>query len=174
MSGKTLAEGLWKDLRIKITEEEADEYLARFFRKYPGVKKYIEETIAFVERFHYTYTFTGRRRRFPIAKYSRGQRARMGRQGVNARIQTTSNDLVQTNIADLSEAIKVYGGRSRIILTVHDSIGFQLPKGATGVQQMLDRVIMQNIAEKFPWLPVPWAYDVGKGPTYGEAKYDIV
>jgi DNA polymerase I-like protein with 3'-5' exonuclease and polymerase domains len=57
----------------------------------------------------------------------------------------------------------------RMLLTVHDSMVFQLPKGLDGgeVQSMLDKSILDNVREKFPWLPVPWKYDVDRGPNYG-------
>jgi hypothetical protein len=35
---------------------------------------------------------------------------------------------------------------------------------------MLDKSILDNVREKFPWLPVPWKYDVDRGPNYGTAS----
>jgi DNA polymerase-1 len=90
------------------------------------------------------------------------------RQAVNARIQTTSADIVNTNLTDLSNALQSMGGR--VVLTVHDSILFQLPKGTPDVKALLDRIIVDKTREKFPWLPVKWKYDVGRGPSYGECE----
>lgn len=171
MSAKGLADQLWADMRIRVSEQEAQEYLDKFFRTYPGVAKYIESTIRFALQYKFSYTFTGRMRRYEAVAYNRGLSNSISRQAVNARIQTTSNDLVQTNMIDLREELRKRDGR--IILTVHDSIGFKAPKGQTGMRQMLDRVIMDNIKEKCPWLPVPWKYDVGYGPSYGEAKHAV-
>lgn len=94
------------------------------------------------------------------------QKFKAFRQAINCRIQTTSADIVNTNLVDLSDAIKPLGGR--VLLTVHDSILFQLPKDTAGVTEFLDQVITENTKNKFPWLPVEWKYDVGKGPNYGE------
>ena len=58
----------------------------------------------------------------------------------------------------------------RVVLTVHDSILFQLPKGTPGVRALLDEVIIANTRQRFSWLPVEWKYDVGKGPSYGECE----
>lgn len=174
MSAKTLQAKLWSDMRIRVSLEEAQQYLDMFFQTYPGVRKYIDDTIAFVAQNFYSYTFTGRRRRFAIARYNSALANRVGRQAVNARIQTTSADLVNTNIIDLNRELKpTYGSMARIALTVHDSILFQLPKGATGVRPMLDRLITDGIAEKFKWLPVQWKYDCAKGPNYGDCHEAI-
>ncbi|MCB5270555.1 MAG: hypothetical protein LHW56_01770 [Candidatus Cloacimonetes bacterium] len=168
MSAKGLAAQLWSDMRIRVSEQEAQEYLDKFFKTYPGVARYIRNTINFALRHKFSYTFTGRKRRYAAASYNSSLLNGISRQAVNARIQTTSNDLVQTNMIDLREALRSREGR--IILTVHDSIGFKAPKGQTGMKQLLDKIIMENIREKAPWLPVPWKYDVGYGPSYGEAK----
>lgn len=167
MSALTLKEKLWSDMRISITEKQAQEYLDKFFRQYPGVLRYINETQEFVYRYKFTYTYTGRRRRFPIVNYMKSQLSRMSRQAVNARIQTTSADLVALNIININKEIQKLGGR--VLITVHDSIGFQLPKGVTGIKNLLDNQVTNNIAETQKWLPVQWKYDVSKGPNYGEA-----
>jgi len=173
MSPARLQEQLWSELRIRETEEACKGYLDRFFETYPGVHKYIEDTKAFVARYYFTYTYTGRRRRFMIAAYNRAHAARMGRQAVNARIQTTSSDLVSCNMIDLSRWLKQHGGR--LILTVHDSMPFQLPAGMgkSGIKKELDAIIMENTAHRAPWLPVRWKYDVGFGPNYGDTHEEV-
>jgi hypothetical protein len=78
---------------------------------------------------------------------------------------------MNTNLVDLADVIEPLGGR--IVLTVHDSILFQLPKGAKGVPEMLDEVFIKRTGERFPWLPVKWKYDVWKGPSYGDCKQPV-
>lgn len=165
ISASGLKNQLWSELRIDKTEEQCDGYMNGFFNTYPGVKRYIDETKAFVERFGFTWTFTGRRRRFAIARYNRGQAGRMGRQAVNARIQTTSSDLVTYNLIDVGNWLKPRNGR--ILLTVHDSILFQLPKNPGPIAAELRELITGKTAERAPWLPVEWKFDVGRGPNYG-------
>ena len=118
MSAERLQQQLWSELRIQEPLEQCQEYLDKFFDTYPGVKQYIDSTKAFVANFGFTWTFTGRRRRFAIARYNSAQAARMGRQAVNARIQTTSSDLVMYNLIDIANWLKTKGGR--LLLTVHD------------------------------------------------------
>lgn len=172
MSAPSLAAQLWAEMRIKVTEEEAQEYLNKFFERYPNVAQYIAATQNAAANFGYVTTFTGRRRRFPIVKYNRSARARVSRQSVNARIQSTSSDLVQRNMIELHKAIKPLGGR--LIITVHDSVGFQVPKGTRGMATLLDDVIRKKTAEQFPWLPVEWKFDVARGPSYGECSEEVV
>mgnify|MGYP002672774253 FL=1 len=135
------------------------------------MRQYIEETKRMIRRYGFTWTYTGRLRRFAIAAFSRSQMSRFERQGVNARIQTTSSDLVMSNLIDLQKWLLPLGGR--VLLTVHDSLPFQLPKGNDGVKKELDRIIMENTAQRAPWLPVQWKYDVGKGPNYGDTHGNV-
>lgn len=172
MSNKTLQRNLWTKMRVSVSEEESQSYLDKFFEKYPGVLLYIDNTKAFVRRFGFHYTFTGRRRRFPVALHSSAMASRVSRQAVNARIQTTSSDLVNMNLVDLEQEVLRLGGR--VLLTVHDSILFQLPKNQSGLKAMLDEVIITRTAKRNPWLPVRWEYSVGRGPSYGEAKDPVV
>lgn len=171
MSPDRLQQQLWSEMRIEESLEACQGYLDGFFKAYPGVAEYIEYTKRFVETYHYAYTFTGRRRRFPMAAYSRGQASRMARQAVNARIQTTSSDLVSCNIVDVHNALLKLGGR--VILTVHDSLPFQAPKGITGLKAKLKELVTENTAKRFPWLPVEWKFDVGRGPNYGDTHGDV-
>ncbi|EFI35559.1 DNA-directed DNA polymerase [Desulfonatronospira thiodismutans ASO3-1] len=166
MGATSLSKQLWAESRIKVSEDEAKQYLNKFFEEYPKVKEYMEKTRAFARAHRFVYTYTGRRRRFPMLGVDNHQKFKAFRQAINCRIQTTSADIVNTNLVDLDDAIKPLGGR--VLLTVHDSILFQLPKDTAGVTELLDQVITENTKNKFPWLPVEWKYDVGKGPNYGE------
>lgn len=156
---------------MEETEEQCQKYMDKFFETYPGVKRYIDETKAFVERFGFTWTYTGRRRRFAIAKYNRSMASRMGRQAVNARIQTTSSDLVMYNLIDIANWLKKRNGR--ILLTVHDSILFQLPKNPGPVMAEIKELVSGNTVKRAPWLPVEWKFDVGRGPNYGDTHGEV-
>lgn len=161
-----------EEMGTEMTEEDAQGYMDRFFENYPGVKDYMNQTINFVNDQHFVYTLTGRRRRFNMVGFTNRQKAKMERQAINSRIQTTSADIVNDNLVQLDNHIKPLGGR--VILTVHDSILFQLPKGTTGVRELLDHIIIEKTKEKFHWLPVDWKYDVGKGPNYGSCDQEII
>ncbi len=168
---QTLSDQIWSEMRVRESVEQCQKYLDDFFAGYPGVKKYIDDTKEFVKQNKFTYTFTGRRRRFMIADLYPAVANRVARQAVNARIQTTSSDLVMCNVIDLQHELLKLGGR--VLLTVHDSMPFQAPKGITGMKELLYRVVTENTAKRAPWLPVVWKFDVGKGPNYGDTHEEV-
>lgn len=171
MGPATLVANLWENTRIAISLEEAREYLDAFFRNYPGVGDYITRTQRFVKLYHFTHTYTGRLRRFPILNFNKKEGNRCGRQGVNGRIQTSSAEVVNKNIVDVDYNI-LKPNRGRMLLTVHDSMVFQLPKDMDGdlVKGMLDKELIDGVARQFPWLPVVWKYDVDRGSSYGDVR----
>ncbi len=169
---KSLSKDFGAILGRVVTEEEAEKYLDGFFRTYPGIEKYTETTKNCAKRYGFAYTKLGRRRCFPMAAHDRGKLHGAFRQAVNFRIQSTAADIVNANLVDLADRIKPLGGR--VVLTVHDSILFQLPRETAGVKDLLDEVILEGTKERFPWLPVPWKYDVGKGDNYGECVDPVV
>lgn len=166
-----LGNQLWSSMRIKETPEQLQGYMDKFFETYPGVKTYMDDTKNFVARYGYTWTFTGRRRRFPILAYDRKLATRIGRQAVNARIQTTSSDLVMYNLIDIDKWLQRVGGR--MLLTVHDSLVFQLPKNIGPVFADVKNIITNNTAARAPWLPVEWKFDIGKGKNYGDTHGEV-
>ena len=94
-----------------ISAEQAKDYLDKFFVTYPRVEEYVNKTKEFTDLYKFTYTITGRRRRFPIAELSSAMKNRVSRQAVNARIQSTSADFVAMNIIDVDKELKKIGGR---------------------------------------------------------------
>jgi DNA polymerase-1 len=176
ISAKALSRQLWEEMRINYSEEETEKFLNLYFRRYPRVKQYIDSTMAFTQRYGFTHTFMGRRRRFGISQYRSKLNINLNRilrQSINTRIQSTSSDLVLTNIINLHTWAKKLGGRC--LLTVHDSIVFQLPKEVRNrnIKEELDQIIKYKTNNEFTWLPVPWEYDVGRGPSYGHAKEPV-
>lgn len=171
VSAPGLQRQLYQKLRLQVSEETCQEYIDGFLDTYPGVMNFMNVVKIFTRYFGYIYTFTGRRRRFPLLEYDRAGLNKMMRQAINSPIQATSSDLVLRNIINLHPVVKSLGGR--LLLTVHDSIVFQLPKGLTGVKETLDNVITNRTAKEFPWLPVKWKYDVGRGKSYGKCKEGV-
>ena len=58
-----------------------------------------------------------------------------------------------------------------MLLTVHDSMVMELPEENIGkLFDFFDHWIVSRVRERFPWLPVPFAYDIEVGPSYGEVK----
>ena len=146
--------------------------MGMFFKRFPKVKEYIEGTKAKVVREGVLRTPTGRARRFPLAKAGGSIAAASQRQGVNFLVQGFTSEIVNRVLINLHKYI--HEVRGRLMITVHDSIVFELPKQNL---HMLDSFFKERVRDfirkEFPMVPVELPYDVEVGPTYGEAKHSI-
>lgn len=152
---------------VGITHEQAKAIIDVLFRMFPTIPKYINMTKEQVRHLGVVETLIGRRRRFQIRGMTHYQRAKAERQAVNFKIQSTSSDIVLGVINEVDGPIRELGGR--MLITVHDSLVLELPKKY--VHQMPDFMHyygVKRVAEQYPWLPVPFQWDVEVGPSYGE------
>ncbi|MFN2268989.1 MAG: DNA polymerase, partial [Desulfonatronovibrio sp.] len=83
MGAKKLSKQLWSESRVSVSQEEAQEYLDKFFNEYPQVKKYMDDTKAFANKHKFVYTYTGRKRRLPMIGSGQDQKFRAQRQAIN-------------------------------------------------------------------------------------------
>lgn len=152
---------------IGISMEQAQVIIDMLFKMFPSIKAYMLQTQWELRTFGFVETFFGRRRRFNVpgaAKYLIG---RAERQTVNFKIQSTSSDIVMGRLLAIENPLRDLGGR--MLLTVHDSLGFEIKKKY--VEQLPDFVetyLKKGAAEAHPWLPVDFAWDYEVGPSYGE------
>lgn len=150
-----------------ITMEEAQAVIDKLFARFPALKQYMDETVAQIHRFGFVETLFGRRRRFPLQSVNGFFRGQAERRGKNMKIQSTSTDIVMAQLIEIAEHIGEVGGR--LCITVHDSLVASVKKKY--VQQLpafLDHYAVKRVSEKYPWLPVAFACDIGVGPSYGE------
>ena len=90
--------------RLNIEQDEAGQYIDRYFERFPAVKRYIEETIEFAREQGYVETLLGRRRPIPELRSGRPQvRSQGERLAVNMPIQGTSADIIKIAMAPASE-----------------------------------------------------------------------
>lgn len=163
--------------------EGAKEIINLLFTMFPAIKAYIEKIDLDVTRHRMVETVFGRRRRFPLIESSR-HASRAKRQAGNFKIQSTSSDIVISQLIEMFEVINsdktwpewgihrplhTYG--VRLLLTVHDSIVLQWPKKLIrALGPWMKYYGETRVREKYAWLPVPFAMDVEVGPSYGECK----
>lgn len=158
------------DLEIPVYEAEA--LMAMFFQRFPKIKEYIEGTKYKVMKDGVLRTPTGRARRFPLAAVGGGIGAACGRQGVNYLVQGFTSEIVNRVLINLSS--KLHEVRGRLMVTVHDSIVFEMPRAVLpDLPAFLETNVRGFIKDTFTMLPVELPYDVDVGPTYGEAKHSI-
>jgi DNA polymerase I-like protein with 3'-5' exonuclease and polymerase domains len=154
---------------VGIPNEQAQAIIDVLFRMFPTIPKYINQTKDQVNLLGVVETFLGRRRRFDTANLTHYLKAKAERQAVNFKIQSTSSDIVLGVLCEVDNPLRDLGGR--LLITVHDSLVFELPKKY--VSQMPDFIHqygVKNVAKEYPWLPVPFSWDVEVGPSYGELQ----
>jgi DNA polymerase I-like protein with 3'-5' exonuclease and polymerase domains len=152
---------------VGIPDEQAQAIIQVLFRMFPTIPKYIDNVKQQVNKIGVLETLTGRRRHFNLKGVYGKLRARAERQGVNFKIQSSSSDIVLDTLCAIDAPIRALGGQ--LLITVHDSLVFQIPKeNLHKVPDLVQRYCVDRVAEKYPWLPVPFQWDVSAGPSYGE------
>jgi len=155
---------------IGISLSQAQAIIEMLFRLYPSIPSYIERTKWELNKFGLVETYFGRRRRFSVKGATGYLRSRAERQAVNFKIQSTSSDIVLSSIVAMEKPLeRDLGGR--LLLTVHDSVGFQVPKKyVTHLPDFIEQYLNVKPGTRYPWLPVEFAWDLEIGPSYGELK----
>ncbi len=117
--------------RAGISMEEARHFMDTYFATYPGVKRYLEETIALAREQGYVETLLGRRRYFPVlkstARVSQQARAAAERAAINFPIQGSAADILKIALREVHRKLREQGFAARMILQVHDELVLETP-----------------------------------------------
>jgi len=117
--------------RAGISMEEARQFMATYFSTYPGVRRYLDETIARAKRQGYVETLLGRRRYFPVlkstARVSQQARAAAERAAINFPIQGSAADILKIALREVHRKLREQGFAARMILQVHDELVLETP-----------------------------------------------
>lgn len=154
-----------------MSVEEARQFIAAYFARYPRVRGYIEETIRQVQQTGEVRTYFGRIRRFPelvggeTQRLSRPVREGLLRQAVNATIQGTGADIVKIAMVALERRLTERGLAARMVLQVHDELLFEAPPGELAELAPLVRETMEASAK----LSVPLKVDLGMADDWARA-----
>src|SRR5690606_14230937 len=157
--------GLSKSL--KIDRHEAQQFIDEYFKRYSGVRDWINATLAVVERQGYVTTMMGRRRPIPEIRSKNWNLREFGkRTAINAPIQGTAADLIKMAMVAIHRRIEEEGFRSRLIMQVHDELVLEVSDDELEAMRTLVRKEMEEVAE----LVVPLEVDLGVGKSWYEAK----
>jgi DNA polymerase-1 len=153
--------------QLGIPRGEAQEYIDGYFARYPGVRKYIDETIAEVRRTGVTKTLFGRERPIPDMD-SRNPNARgfAERTAVNTPLQGTAADLIKLAMIRIEDEIERRNLRAGMLLQVHDELLFEVPPEETEPLRRLVKTAMETVHP----LDVPLIADLNQGPNWRDAK----
>jgi DNA polymerase-1 len=152
--------------QLGIERSAAQQYMERYFLRYPGVKEYMERTRESARSLGYVETVFGRRLYLPEIKASNPAR-RQGseRAAINAPMQGTAADLIKLAMIAVQAWITASRMQSRLIMQVHDELVLEVPESEIdSVQSELPK-LMNSVAR----LDVPLAIDLGVGPNWEKA-----
>ncbi len=163
--GKT-AFTLAKD--IGVTKQAAQEFINAYFAGFPAVRAFIDDLLASARETGVVKTMFGRWRLAPDLNNRNQQlRSRAEREAVNLPIQGTAADILKRAMIDVHAALpSLAGGRTRMILTVHDELLFEAPEETAAESAAQLRELMERAVP----LSVPLTVDVGIGQNWKEAK----
>jgi len=152
--------------RLAIGREEAASIIQRYFQRYAGIRRYLDETVEKARRDGYVETLFGRRRYMPeITSRNRAAAQAAERAAINMPIQGTAADLVKLAMIRVDAALAAEKLKARMLLQVHDELLFEAPEEEVDRVEALARACMSGVAE----LKVPLRVDVGHGSNWGAA-----
>ncbi|MBX7533742.1 DNA polymerase I [Qipengyuania sp. 1XM1-15A] len=157
--------------RLGVEPDEAQEMIDTYFKRFPGIQKYILHTLESVREKGYSETLFGRKTWFPRIN-SKNQAERQGseRAAINAPIQGTSADIIKRAMVRMIPALREAGlDKVRMLLQVHDELVFELPEGdVEKASEVIERV-MAGASQPAVELSVPLGVEIGTGKSWGAA-----
>lgn len=155
--------------RLGIPRGEAAEIIDSYFTQFPGIKQYIEDTIAFCKENGYVETLSGRRRFLPdINSSNKTVASAAERNAINMPIQGTAADLIKIAMANIHQAIIEQSLESRMLLQVHDELVFEcVPKEEKALRALLEDLMINALPSLNDKAPVE--IEIGKGKNWLEA-----
>ncbi|MEA1618553.1 DNA polymerase I [Erythrobacter sp. T5W1-R] len=157
--------------RLEVAPEEAQAMIDTYFQRFPGIQRYILETLESVRAKGYSETLFGRKTWFPRIN-SKNQAERQGseRAAINAPIQGTSADIIKRAMARMLPALAEAGLHDvRMLLQVHDELVFELPEERVEAATPIIRQVMAEAALPSVALSVPLGVDIGTGLSWDAA-----
>ena len=152
--------------QLGIDRGDAQEYVDLYFARYPGVKRFMDNTRLQAREQGYVETVFGRRLYLPDIKAANPQlRQYAERTAINAPMQGTAADIIKRAMISVHAWLKESGTAARMVMQVHDELVFEVEKPSIkAVQQEVPR-LMAAAAK----LQVPLVVDVGTGASWEEA-----
>ncbi len=157
--------GLARNLRIPRGEAQA--FIDTYFERFPGIRAYMDDTVAFAKKHGRVETLFGRRIHTPEINAKGPGAGFAKRAAINAPIQGTAADIIRRAMIRLPAAID--GLPAKMLLQVHDELVFEVAEDAIEDTITLVREVMEAAAEPVVKLSVPLVVDAGTGDNWAEA-----
>jgi DNA polymerase-1 len=153
--------------QLQIEQKEAAQFIARYFERYQGVKKWLDRQLETVRKTGFTRTLFGRIR--PIPEINASQAAMRGlaeRTALNTPVQGTAADLMKLAMIEADRRLAADGLRAKMILQVHDELLFEVPEDEVDALKVLVREAMEQVH----LLKVPLVVEIKTGANWRDMK----
>lgn len=151
---------------LNIERSAAANYIERYFSRYPGVRKYMENTREIAKQKGYVETYFGRRLWVPEINSTNGmKRAGAERAAINAPMQGTAADLIKLAMIAVDQWLRDEKLSSKLIMQVHDELVLEVPDNELELVKTQLPLLMQHVAK----LDVPLLAEVGVGNNWESA-----
>jgi DNA polymerase-1 len=153
--------------RLNIPRKEGEEFVARYLERFPAVRAFREQVVERAQEEGFVTTLMGRRRSIPELRSGNPNTRRLGeRLAVNTVIQGTAADIIKVAMVRCELALRETGGRTRLVLQIHDELLFEGPPDEMERATELVRREMTAAYQLDPSLEV----DIGVGRDWLDAK----
>jgi DNA polymerase-1 len=157
--------GLARNLRIP--RSEAQGFIDRYFERFPGIKEYMADTVAFAQKNGFVQTLFGRKIHTPEINAKGPGAGFAKRAAINAPIQGTAADVIRRAMIRMPGAIA--GLPAKMLLQVHDELLFEVDEGAVDALIKVAKDVMEGAAHPAVHLTVPLTVEAGKGASWAAA-----
>lgn len=152
---------------LGIGRAEARAFIAAYFEKFPGVRRYMDEVVARARRDGFVRTLFGRIRTLPeINSRNHARRQFAERTALNTPIQGTAADIMKAVMVRVHRDLAARSLAARLLLQVHDELILEVPEGEMGAARDLVVGAMEGAAD----LAVPLQVDVKEGPNWYDMR----
>ena len=152
---------------LGIPRREAQEMIDRYFAAYPGVRTYLDRTVAEAKKNVWVETMFGRKRHVPdILSRNANLRSFGERTAMNHPMQGTAADIIKLAMIAVDARMREEGLKSRLILQIHDELDFEVPEAELEELSRLVKETMEGVVK----LSVPLVAEVSWGKDWAAAK----
>lgn len=152
--------------QLSIPQGEAKQYIDNYFKKFPGIRDYMETTKTFAREHGFVQTIFGRKCHTPgINDKNPARRNFSERAAINAPLQGAAADIIKRAMIGIPETLKELGLGARMLLQVHDELIFEVPEGEVDETAAIVTKKMEGAAD----LELPLVVDTGTGLNWDEA-----
>ncbi len=156
--------------QLGISRGEAGEYIERYFKRFPGIRAYMDATKEFAHKNGYVETIFGRRIHLPaINSKNPSEKSFMERAAINAPIQGSAADIIRRAMIRMPRALADAKLSARMLLQVHDELIFEVPEDEAEKSREIVSRVMSSAASPALELSVPLDVDARAAKNWDEA-----